>query len=393
MTATPLAPPSAPAAAPPEAANDLTRLLAPLDGDARAGASFRYEPLYDEVKAMRVEDDPSLPQGIWQRELKKADWGGVARTCVDALATKTKDLQLAAWLTEAWVHLRGFAGLADGVRLMTGYVNDYWDDVHPTVAESDLEGRLAPIGWAMDKLALPVKRVHVTAPTGEDAVAYGWKDWEAGLYVANIGKKDAAAAAKAEERGMVSHPRFLVSVSLTPAAWFANLAGELAAVTSALDDLDRALIDKAGEAHAPSVTPLRSIVVAIQAFVSRVLDERREKGELPMTALEAAPFPDALPEAVEAAHDDGAQPQQGAAPQQAAAMVPARITSRNDAYHRLNEAAEYLMRTEPHSPVPYLVKRAVAWGNMSLADLLTELLAKNADLATVYALLGIKKPG
>ena len=67
------------------------------------------------------------------------------------------------------------------------------------------------------------------------------------------------------------------------------------------------------------------------------------------------------------------------------------IASRAEAYLKLREAADFLMRTEPHSPVPYLIRRAISWGNLSLGELLEELLHKNADLATVYTLLGIKK--
>ena len=76
-----------------------------------------------------------------------------------------------------------------------------------------------------------------------------------------------------------------------------------------------------------------------------------------------------------------------------AAHVPAGqgpIASRAEAYARLREASDFLLRTEPHSPVPYLVRRAISWGNMSLAEVLEQLLQKNADLATIYTLLGIK---
>ena len=68
------------------------------------------------------------------------------------------------------------------------------------------------------------------------------------------------------------------------------------------------------------------------------------------------------------------------------------IRSRTQAYQRLAEAAEYLQRTEPHSPVPYLVKRAIAWGNMDLIQLLNELVAGGADRQGIYALLGVKSP-
>jgi type VI secretion system protein ImpA len=64
--------------------------------------------------------------------------------------------------------------------------------------------------------------------------------------------------------------------------------------------------------------------------------------------------------------------------------------SRDEAYRRLGEIADYLLRTEPHSPVPYLVKRAVAWGGMPLAELLQELLDSESDLKQIYRLLGTR---
>jgi predicted component of type VI protein secretion system len=66
------------------------------------------------------------------------------------------------------------------------------------------------------------------------------------------------------------------------------------------------------------------------------------------------------------------------------------IGSRTEAYYRLAEAAEYLLRTEPHSPVPYLVKRAVQWGNMSLTELLYEFIGNPDDLVMIQRLLGMR---
>jgi predicted component of type VI protein secretion system len=89
--------------------------------------------------------------------------------------------------------------------------------------------------------------------------------------------------------------------------------------------------------------------------------------------------------------EPAAAPEGGIAPAEAAPARPGSVLSRSEAYQRLIEAADFLLRTEPHSPVPYLVRRAVSWGNLSLADLLQELLQKNADLPTLYTLLGIKR--
>ena len=63
------------------------------------------------------------------------------------------------------------------------------------------------------------------------------------------------------------------------------------------------------------------------------------------------------------------------------------IRNRTDAYRRLSEAADYLLRTEPHSPTPYLVKRAVEWGNMSLPELLQQIVRNEGELSEIDRLL------
>jgi predicted component of type VI protein secretion system len=71
------------------------------------------------------------------------------------------------------------------------------------------------------------------------------------------------------------------------------------------------------------------------------------------------------------------------------------IRTRAEAYQRLAEAADFLARTEPHSPVPHLIRRAVGWGSLSLEDLLPELVRDSAQLAEIYRMLqlGEKQPG
>jgi type VI secretion system ImpA/VasJ family protein len=63
---------------------------------------------------------------------------------------------------------------------------------------------------------------------------------------------------------------------------------------------------------------------------------------------------------------------------------------RAEAYQQLSEIADYLMKIEPHSPTPYLIRRAVSWGEMSLAELLKELVGAG-NLTAVYSLLGIEE--
>ncbi len=68
------------------------------------------------------------------------------------------------------------------------------------------------------------------------------------------------------------------------------------------------------------------------------------------------------------------------------------VGSRVDAMRRLQEVADFLRRTEPHSPVSYLVQRAVKWGNMPLEDVIKELVKDSGARDAIFETLGLTKP-
>ncbi|MBZ0134866.1 MAG: type VI secretion system ImpA family N-terminal domain-containing protein [Planctomycetes bacterium] len=67
------------------------------------------------------------------------------------------------------------------------------------------------------------------------------------------------------------------------------------------------------------------------------------------------------------------------------------ITNRKVAFERLREVAEFLRRTEPHSPVAYLVNRAIKWGDMSLENVIAELVKNTDARRQIYETLGVKR--
>src|SRR5271169_1503907 len=107
-------------------------LLNPIPGENPSGASLRYDPLYDKIKEARREDDDA-PQGEWAHERKLADWKQVIKLAGDALATQSKDLQLAAWLTEAALRNEGFPGLLAGLKTLQGLVENFWETLYPEI--------------------------------------------------------------------------------------------------------------------------------------------------------------------------------------------------------------------------------------------------------------------
>jgi type VI secretion system protein ImpA len=51
--------------------------------------------------------------------------------------------------------------------------------------------------------------------------------------------------------------------------------------------------------------------------------------------------------------------------------------------------ADYFRQTEPHSPVPYLIQRAINWSRMSFDQLLVELVKDKNSRNEISSTLGI----
>ena len=66
------------------------------------------------------------------------------------------------------------------------------------------------------------------------------------------------------------------------------------------------------------------------------------------------------------------------------------IRARDQALAQLAQVADYFRRTEPHSPVSYLVQRAIAWGQMPLDAWLVDVIKDNSVLAGLRETLGLK---
>jgi type VI secretion system protein ImpA len=326
---------------------------------------------------LRREADPTLDPG---GETKHADWRGVAALCEAALVKKTKDLELAAAYTQAQTHLQGFPGLEGGLRLLTGLVANFWDHVFPGHDEGEvIEAiRARPLSWvgtAKDFL-LAVRRIPLSAPIGE--TGRSWFDYEQAERVDRAGTKaDQAGYKELIEAGYITSEAWHAALGATPPERVAATLSGLQACEEALAGLSAACDEKFRESP-PYFTELSNLLdemkTLLQQFVTsgtlatRTIDDG---GQIAAEAVGAA----------------------GAAGAAGPSGPSGPITSRDEAYRRLREAAEYLRKTEPHSPVPSLVDRAVRWGNMTFENLFDDVV-KNQDVRSqTKDLLGLQESG
>lgn len=326
-------------------------LLHPIAGNNPGGIELRYDPVFDKIKEARREDD-DVPQGEWTTSLKSADWPLVVKLSTDALTTRSKDLQIGAWLTEALLRREGFAGLAAGLETLEGLVDTFWDNLYPEIDDGDAEMRAAPLEWVGLKLDLPVRMVPLdtaghsllkirearTVPT-EEAAQYD----------------DAKSAARtaAIEAGKPT-PEALESAFLsTPKPWFKALVADIDASLAALEKLDATATARFGDV-APNFGPLRDVLTEAQRAAASQLKRK----------LEIEPDPvDATPTAGETATAAPGASTPGA-PAAARGPLTPEPTSRDDAAARIVGAARYLRANDPFNPAAYLMLRGFRWGEL-----------------------------
>lgn len=353
---------------------DIASLLAPISAEQPAGESLLYDAVYDQLK------DAARGGGRSQLDADDAaapDWRGLLQLASSTLATRSKDLQIGAWLAEGLTRTYGFAGLRDGLRTLRGLLETFWDTVHPQIEDGDLEfraGRLSYLnessaGAARESLAAAIEAIPLTDAAG--GAAYGYADWRESREVENVGRQDPEKYQAALAAGRLAGEQWDRAVAAGKRAFYEPLYADANEALEECDRLQQAVGERFGRG-APSVLNVRKAIEDCRDLLWRIVEEKRR--------LE----PDAVSE--EAAVEAGSPATSG----QPSGPLPLEPRDRADAVRRLAAVATFFKRTEPHSPVSYLVQKAMRWAEMPLEAWLQELLSDETAMARVREMLGIK---
>lgn len=325
-------------------------LLNPIAGPNPGGADLRYDPLYDRIKEARREDDDA-PQGEWQYTRKVADWPQVIKLTSDAVATKSKDLQLAVWLAEAMLRREGFGGFRATLDAIRGLLDTFWDHLYPEAEDGDLELRAAPLEWMGTRLDLPVRFVPLNR-AGHNHIVYAEARAIGSEADAEGDSSKQEKRALAIEAGKPTIEDFEKSFADTPKAFYKQLAADLDGTLASLQTLDALGREKFADA-APGYRRLREALEEIQRAARQLLVRKLELDPDPVEAVAA--------DATSAARAGG-EASPGAAA--SGGMLAAEPVDRADATARVISAARFLRRTEPRNPASYLMLRALRWGEL-----------------------------
>ncbi len=337
-------------------------ILKPIPGENPSGQDLRYAPVYDKIKEARRQDTdvPILPGDLVDR--KAADHKLAIKLAQEAIATQSKDLQLAAWLTESLVKTQGFAGLHDGLALCHGLVDGFWDTLYPAKEDDDLELRAMPLEWIGSRLDVPVKSVALCK---DGYNFYQHKDSREVLPEDQAKTKEQKAQRdKALKDGKLAPEIFDRSFGETPKAFYAGAEKELDGCLEVLKGLNELCDAKFGDGG-PSFGKLKTAIEDVRRLVHGFLQKKREFEPDPVVEEAAAPAvaeaaTEPGGEAPVAAATDGAPTLDLTFTMKAAAEPP----DRSAAIAAVAAASQFLRKREPFSPAPYLMLRGLRWGEL-----------------------------
>jgi type VI secretion system protein ImpA len=306
--------------------------------------------------------------GVWQHNLKVADWDDVSNVALRALSGKSKDLQIAIWLLEAQIHKHGFSGIAPSIHLIMELCAKFWQDMHPQIeVDDDLDYRTNLIAWVNDKLQPTLKQLPITDSRNE--IQYSWADWEMAIQIEQL--SDQTTNKKGQ---YVSTQSIFQSIAITPIEFYRELHSNISDAIITIDSFSRLLDEKCGE-EAPSLNNFKTLLLEIRETLTAQVQPRNI---MTMPASDNEHVTETLVSDPNMSNNGNGSDDNNPS-----------ANSRENAYRQLAEAAEFLMKDDPHSPSPYLVFKAIDWGKLNTAELYQELFVEYQGQLNIFEMLGL----
>lgn len=360
----------------------LDQLLEPISADKSVGDDIRDNPSptspYYSIKDARNAARAAERNNIFDSDNNEADthWRKILELAPDILQNHSKDLEVASWYVEALVRRYGFQGLRDGFKLIYGLIENFWNDLYPLPDEDGIETRVAPLTGLNGEgsegvLIAPIRNIYITQ--GVSSGPYNYWMYQQALDVEKILDEETKRE-KASKLGF-SNEDIERAVSESSDQFYMDLIEDTDLAIETFREISRILDEYCGINDSPPTSNIINILVDCLGAIKHI-----GKYKIPEVTEGKEESDDT------ADSDTDASNAQQAVTQQSSKA----IQSRADAFKKLIEISDFFRKTEPHSPIPYILERAVKWGDMPLDELIKELIPDSSARDLYGSLTGIR---
>ena len=324
---------------------DLETILAPVSPDDTCGPDLEYDASFAEIDRL-TQGKPEQQIGTTIVPAEEPDWKIVQKKATEFLA-RSKDLRVAAHLTRALLNTTGWPGFALGLGVLRGFVELYWEGVHPRLDPTDDND--------------PTMRVNVFSSFSDTGV---------------LNTVRSAPLVSSRALGRFSLKDIEVAAGDVPPPANASEAPSMATIEVAVGESELAGLQETVSALRACLEALTGSEVAVAEHVDSAA--AASFGKLPVLLRKAESFlGNRLAQRTADAASDAAAASAGAG-EGGHGTVPARaiggaINSREDVVKALDAICSYYAKHEPSSPIPMFMERSKKLVMMSFVDIVREL--------------------
>lgn len=367
-------------------ATNIDTLIAPIDGSHHGvGEDLIFDPRIDAIVAARQEDDPLLAQGNWVTELKVADWDFVKNQCAELLSHTSKDMKLALWYVDALSHTDHLAGISQGLSLLQTLNDDYWLTMYPPLdgEEESMDIRAGLLSWFVKALTDDIKQLSL-ADTKVESYNYNY------YLTARDHDKQRQQNPDSETSNQLTLSDYNHAIKNSSKAWQKTLMSNLNKVTEQWQALTDQLNDLMGM-DAPVFAPVTDLLMALKQHLHPLLPEYADTTN--------SISQEGVADTVDSTDDHESTKSNGN--KSLASTKNVTLTdfnpsnrdhqsNRRQALKLLAQIQEYFATNEPHSPVTFLLGRAIDWADMPLDQWLAHIIKNEDQLSMISDMVGIQ---
>jgi type VI secretion system protein ImpA len=341
---------------------DIESLLSEVGPETRCGVDISQGSEFFELQALVRPRPPGVVQTAGEAQMVEPNWMEVRQKAF-GLLQKSRHLRVALYFSLALLTTEGMSGLRDGLYLMRGLLERFWDDLHPRLDPEDKNdpteriNLLSPLSsepadpW--DPVRFRSRLLRLPLCNSRRTGRFSLRDIQAAA-----GEKTAADGG----REMPQMPMIQAAFRDTAREELQNALHGARQAIEHLDGIRRVFQERTRDGSSPELSGLRGDLEK----VCRVLEGY------------AGPGPAADAEApAETAIDVPAQKEPS--------TMTGEIRSRSDALAAMERACRYFEGHEPSSPVPLLLRRAQRLASKTFLEIIADVCPGAMDQVTVVS--------
>ena len=343
-------------------AAEVEQFLQPITDKNPEGVDLRLDIKSDYYKLREMRNNlRNIEQKVLLEDkvFGKESWLPIITLAEKILKEESKDLEIAAWLLEGLLRENKFDGATKGFAILEGLVRNFWGKCFPSPEKEDEALPLSPIvglsGGGRDSVLTTAFYMLTLVKTNEYSITT-W-DFMQSSELDSLGKKPGADGHSLTE--------LKNSCKKMPADQFIKVDDSILQCHRMVQLFDKTLRECADNLWVYSFNRLQDTIINCQKAVR---------------FLGAFAFKDTKDSKELIEHNDSVD---------AVTAKEYVISDNDDVKLALTAVADFYEKNQPHSPLSFLIRKAIRWSGMQLPELIPELLGDERSVLDYCRMIGL----